>query len=90
LEKTLKANGYTKGNDAALKDLQKRIDAAAADGVITDAAERELTTTSAHSAMTCCTTTDERLPMTKLRMLIDTPNASWKTYMMTEPPLRQS
>jgi len=37
LEKTLKANGYTKSNDASLKDLQKRIDAAAADGVITDA-----------------------------------------------------
>lgn len=37
LEKTLKANGYTKGNDPNLKDLQKRIDAAAADGVITDA-----------------------------------------------------
>jgi hypothetical protein len=37
LEKTLKANGYTKGNDRSLTDLQKRIDAAAADGVITDA-----------------------------------------------------
>ncbi len=37
LEKTLKANGYTRGNDPTLKDLQKRIDAAAADGVITDA-----------------------------------------------------
>jgi hypothetical protein len=37
LEKTLKANGYTKGNDPSLRDLQKRIDAAAADGVITDA-----------------------------------------------------
>lgn len=37
LEKTLKANGYVKGNDPTLKDLQKRIDAAAADGVITDA-----------------------------------------------------
>jgi hypothetical protein len=37
LEKVLKANGYTKGNDPSLKDLQKRIDAAAADGVITDA-----------------------------------------------------
>jgi len=37
LEKTLKANGYVKGNDPTLKDLQKRIDAAAADGIITDA-----------------------------------------------------
>jgi hypothetical protein len=37
LEKTLKANGYVKGNDPSLTDLQKRIDAAAADGVITDA-----------------------------------------------------
>jgi len=37
LEKTLKANGYTRTNDPSLKDLQKRIDAAAADGVITDA-----------------------------------------------------
>src|ERR1700683_237748 len=27
LEKTLKANGYTKGNDKSLTDLQKRIDA---------------------------------------------------------------
>jgi hypothetical protein len=37
LEKTLKTNGYVKGNDPSLTDLQKRIDAAAADGVITDA-----------------------------------------------------
>jgi len=37
LEKTLKTNGYVKGNDPALKDLQERIDAAAADGAITDA-----------------------------------------------------
>jgi hypothetical protein len=37
LEKTLKANGYTRTNDPSLRDLQKRIDAAAADGVITDA-----------------------------------------------------
>jgi hypothetical protein len=37
LEKTLKTNGYVKGNDPNLRDLQKRIDAAAADGVITDA-----------------------------------------------------
>lgn len=37
LEKTLKANGYVKSNDPSLRDLQKRIDAAAADGVITDA-----------------------------------------------------
>jgi Domain of unknown function (DUF4145) len=41
LEKTLKANGYTKGNDPTLKDLQKRIDAAAADGVITDARRKK-------------------------------------------------
>ena len=40
LEKTLKANGYTRANDPALRDLQKRIDAAAADGVITDARRR--------------------------------------------------
>lgn len=37
LEKALIANGYTKSNDSSLRDLQKRIDAAAADGVITDA-----------------------------------------------------
>jgi hypothetical protein len=37
LEKTLKANGYTKGNDPKLTDLYKRIDAAGADGVITEA-----------------------------------------------------
>lgn len=36
LEKTLKLNGYVKGNDPSLTDLQKRIDAAAADGVITE------------------------------------------------------
>lgn len=36
LEKTLKANGYTRGNDPTLRDLQKRIDAAANDGIITD------------------------------------------------------
>jgi uncharacterized protein DUF4145 len=41
LEKTLKANGYTKGNDPTLKDLQRRIDAAAADGVITDARRKK-------------------------------------------------
>jgi hypothetical protein len=41
LEKTLKANGYTKGNDPALRDLQKRIDAAAADGVITEARRKK-------------------------------------------------
>jgi hypothetical protein len=37
LEKALKANGYTKGNDPSLRDLQKRIDGAAADDVVTDA-----------------------------------------------------
>lgn len=37
LEKTLKVNGYVRGTDASLTDLQKRIDAAAADGIITDA-----------------------------------------------------
>jgi hypothetical protein len=41
LEKTLKANGYTKGNDPSLRDLQKRIDAAAADGVITQARQKK-------------------------------------------------
>lgn len=41
LEKALKANGYTKGNDPSLRDLQKRIDAAAADGVITQARQRK-------------------------------------------------
>lgn len=41
LEKTLKANGYTKGNDPTLRDLQKRIDAAAADGVITAARQQK-------------------------------------------------
>jgi Domain of unknown function (DUF4145) len=40
LEKTLKLNGYTRSNDSSFKDLQKRIDAAAADGVITDARRR--------------------------------------------------
>ena len=35
LEKILKANGYTKGNDSSLRDLQKRIDAATVDGIIT-------------------------------------------------------
>jgi hypothetical protein len=37
LEKTLKANGYTRGNDASLVDLKKRIDSLATDGVITHA-----------------------------------------------------
>jgi hypothetical protein len=41
LEKVFKANGYTKGNDSSLRDLQKRIDAAAADGVITDARRKK-------------------------------------------------
>jgi Domain of unknown function (DUF4145) len=41
LEKTLRANGYIKGNDPTLRDLQKRIDAAAADGVITDARRKK-------------------------------------------------
>ncbi|HTD15917.1 MAG TPA: DUF4145 domain-containing protein [Chthoniobacterales bacterium] len=41
LEKTLKANGYTKTTDPGLRDLQKRIDAAAADGVITDARRKK-------------------------------------------------
>jgi hypothetical protein len=41
LEKTLKANGYTKGTDPSLRDLQKRIDAAAADGVITQARQKK-------------------------------------------------
>ena len=40
LEKALKANGYTKGNDPSLRDLQKRIDAAASDGVITQARQQ--------------------------------------------------
>lgn len=40
LEKILKANRYTKSNDASLRDLQKRIDAAAEDGVITQARQR--------------------------------------------------
>lgn len=41
LEKTLNANGYTRGNDPSLRDLQKRIDAAAVDGVITDARRKK-------------------------------------------------
>lgn len=41
LEKTLKANGYTKSNSPALRDLQCRIDAAAADGVITQVRQRK-------------------------------------------------
>jgi hypothetical protein len=41
LEKTLKANGYTKSNDPSLRDLQKRIDAASADGIITDARRKK-------------------------------------------------
>ena len=40
LEKTLKINGYVKSNDPGLRDLQKRIDAAAADGVITQARQK--------------------------------------------------
>jgi len=41
LEKTLKANGYTKANDRSLVDLQKRIHAAAGDGVITEARQKK-------------------------------------------------
>jgi Domain of unknown function (DUF4145) len=41
LEKTLKANGYTKGTDPSLRDLQRRIDAAAGDGVITQARQKK-------------------------------------------------
>jgi hypothetical protein len=41
LEKALKANGYTRGNDPSLRDLQKRIDAAASDGVITEARQKK-------------------------------------------------
>src|SRR4029077_3803219 len=41
LQKTLKANGYTRTNDPSLRDLQKRIDAAAADGFITDARRKK-------------------------------------------------
>lgn len=40
LEKALKANGYTKENDSRLTDLYKRIDAATADGVITQARQK--------------------------------------------------
>jgi hypothetical protein len=41
LEKTLKANGYTKTIDRSLVDLRKRIDAAAADGIITAARQKK-------------------------------------------------
>ena len=41
LEKALKANGYTRENDPSLRDLQKRIDAAAEDGVITAARKKK-------------------------------------------------
>jgi hypothetical protein len=41
LEKTLKANGYTKEKDSTLTDLKKRIDAAANDGVITAARQQK-------------------------------------------------
>jgi hypothetical protein len=41
LEKVLKANGYTRTNDPNLRDLQKRIDAAASDGVITAARQKK-------------------------------------------------
>jgi Domain of unknown function (DUF4145) len=41
LEKTLKANGYTKEQDSTLTDLKKRIDAAATDGVITAARQQK-------------------------------------------------
>ena len=41
LEKVLKVNGYTKTNDSSLRDLQKRIDAVAADGVITEARKKK-------------------------------------------------
>ena len=40
LEKALKANGYTKGSDRTLTDLQKRMDAAASDGIITEARQK--------------------------------------------------
>jgi Domain of unknown function (DUF4145) len=40
LEKTLKANGYASG-DLERANLQKRIDAAAADGVITEARQKK-------------------------------------------------
>ena len=40
-EKVLKANGYTKANDPELRDLQKRIDAAADDGVITSVRQKK-------------------------------------------------
>ncbi len=41
LEKTLKANGYTTSTDRTLRNLQNRIDAAATDGVITDARRKK-------------------------------------------------
>jgi hypothetical protein len=41
LEKTLKANGYAKDRDTKLTDLYKRIEAAAADGVITEARRKK-------------------------------------------------
>ena len=41
LEKVLKGNGYTKANDSSLKDLQRRIDAAATDGIITQARQKK-------------------------------------------------
>lgn len=40
LEKVLRANGYTTDRDPTLRDLQKRIDAAATDGIITDSRRR--------------------------------------------------
>jgi len=48
LEKALLANGYTRSNDSSLRDLQKRIDAAASDGVITDARRKK-----AHEEVRC-------------------------------------
>jgi hypothetical protein len=48
LEKVLRANGYTRSSDASLRDLQKRIDAAATDGVITDARRKK-----AHEEVRC-------------------------------------
>jgi len=83
LEKVLKANGYTKGNDPSLRDLQKRIECSAADGVITDARRKEPMRTSAHWVTTCSTTIGARSLMMRSGTPTDTPSAFLKTSMMT-------
>jgi hypothetical protein len=59
LEKALKANGYVKGNDPSLTDLQKRIDAAGRMALLLMRAEKERTTKFVLLETTCFTTIGE-------------------------------